>query len=44
MENAKIQRMFQHCNNYSICTKKCAVSGEYVARKNSCEKNFKEVK
>lgn len=44
MENAEIRKICQNCGNYDRCTKKCGISGEYTARKKSCEKNFKEGK
>lgn len=46
MEDAKyaIPRICQNCGNYNRCTKKCGISSKYTARKNSCEKNFKEGK
>ena len=46
MENTKneVRKICQNCDNYDRCAKKCGISGKYTARKNSCEKNFKEGK
>ncbi len=45
MENTKneVRKVCQNCGKYGRCTKKCGISGEYTARKNTCE-NFKEGK
>lgn len=38
MENTEIRKICQNCNSYGRCTKKCDISGEYTARKETCSK------
>ncbi len=43
MEN-EVRKVCQNCKNYDRRTKKCKISNKYTARKNTCDKNFKEGK
>ena len=39
---SEVKAICQNCGKYDRCTKKCADTNKYTARKKSCEK-FKEV-
>lgn len=45
MENTKneVRKICQNCGKYDRCAKKCERSGEYTARKKTCD-NFREGK
>lgn len=38
MENNKGYVVCQNCEKYNRCTKKCADTGKYTARKETCDK------